>query len=242
MRRAMSSLLLLCLFLAHPAWGQAPEAFAELSVVAYGTQRLDLVSGLTVLEDGGEVIDQASGMRLVAAWIAYAEGQTLEARDAQLDGAVGQVRAAELFIDLQLGRVEAAGGVALLRPGLVVEAGGMGVDPSAGLAWLIGEVVATEPSASAAEAWIDLDDGRILLLGEYRYHDGLFELQGGAGTALQLDPIDLQGQATYDVRTEVDGAFLARVQGLRERMVDPAAEAAPSGARSPAPDGAPGGG
>lgn len=238
MRRTIPHLLAFCLCVAAVGPALAQEAFAELSVTAYGSQRLDLVSGLTVLEDGGEVVDQASGTRLVAAWIAYAEGQSLEAREAELEGAVGQVRAAELFIDLRDGRVEASGGVELRRSGLVVAASSMGVDASLGLAWLVGEVVASQPSAQAAEAWIDLEDGQVLLLGPYRYQDGPFELQGGAGSALQLDPIDLDGQATYDVRTEVEEALLALVREARERMQAPTPDGAPGGV----PEGGPGGG
>lgn len=221
MWRARTCAWLLVLLTLAPVLGQGAGPVAELSVTAFGAQRLDLSTGMTVLSDGGEVIDQASGTRLTASWIAYAEGQALEAMEAQLEGEFGELWALELNIDLALGRVEAHGGVELRRSGLIVGAEAMGFDPDEGLAWLQGEVAASLPTAAAAEAWIDVVDGRILLLGPYVYDDGAFVLRGGEGSMLQLDPIELLGEASFDASTEVDEDLWARVQAARERLLQP---------------------
>lgn len=194
------------------AAAQAPVA--DLTVVAYGVQRLDLATGRTVLEDGGEVVDRASGVRLTAAWIAYVEGAELEARDAVVEGDLGQVRADVVRIDLVGGRLRAEGDLAFERGGLVARADRLGLDGPAALAWLVGDVVAEHPEASAAEVWVDVADGRLLLVGPYRYVDGAFVLEGGAGATLQLDPVAGDGAAGFDARTAVDAAFAERVAAM----------------------------
>ena len=191
------------------AVAQAPVA--ELTVVAYGAQRFDLATGRTVLDEGGEVTDRASGVRMTAAWIAYVDGASLEARDATIDGALGRVRAARVVIDLALGRVRAEGDLEFERPGIRARAEHLGLDGPAGLAWLSGEVVADLPDATAAAVWIDVADGRLVLDGPYRYVDAPFELEGGADARLQLDPIAVADTTGYDARSSVEDDLAERI-------------------------------
>ncbi len=206
------------------AVAQAPVA--ELTVVAYGTQRLDLATGRTVLEEGGEVTDRASGVRMTAAWIAYVEGASLEARDATIEGDVGRVRAARVVIDLALGRVTAEGDLTFERPGIRARSERLGLDGPAGLAWLAGGVVAALPDAAADAVWIDVASGRMVLVGPYRYADGPFELEGGAGADLQLDPITIEGVPGYDARSEVEADLVERIAAVAASL-DPGPSAAP---------------
>ncbi len=220
--------LLAVLALAAPtlpfAGAQAPVA--ELTVVAYGAQRFDLASGRTVLEEGGEVTDRASGVRMTAGWIAYIDGASLEARDATIDGALGRVRAARVVIDLASGRVRAEGDLEFERPGIRARAEYLGLDGPAGLAWLAGGVVADLPDATAAAVWIDVADGRLVLDGPYRYADGPFVLEGGVGARLQLDPITVDDAAGYDARTDVEDDLVERIASVAA-VVDVAAPAGP---------------
>lgn len=199
---------------------------AELTVVAYGAQRFDLASGRTVLDAGGEVIDRASGVRMSAAWIAYVDGASLEAREATIDGALGRVRAARVFIDLALGRVRAEGELTFERPGIRARAERMGLDGPGGLAWLAGGVVAELPDVAADAVWIDVGDGRLVLVGPFRYSDGPITLEGGAGARLQLDPIVVDGAPGYDARTDVDAALVERIAATAASL-DPVPSAAP---------------
>lgn len=217
------------LLLAALAWAVPPlphavaqSTIAELTVVAYGAQRLDLATGRTVLDAGGEVTDRASGVRMTAEWIAYVEGASLEAHDATVEGDLGRVRAARVFIDLALGRVRAEGDLEFERAGIRARAERLGLDGPAGLAWLAGGVVAELPDAAADTVWIDVVDGRVVLVGPYRYADGPIALEGGDGARLQLDPIVVDGTPAYDVRSEV-------APDLAERIAATAAalEAAP---------------
>ncbi|MDF1524212.1 MAG: hypothetical protein P1P87_15525, partial [Trueperaceae bacterium] len=63
--RRLAFAVVAALALAGPS-GVAQEAVAELTVTAFGAQRFDLATGRTVLEDGGEVVDRSSGVRLTA--------------------------------------------------------------------------------------------------------------------------------------------------------------------------------
>lgn len=214
----MRSLLLLVV-LAGFGVGCAQNGVAELEVTAYGRQRVDLASGRTVLEDGGELIDRGSGVRLVAGWIAYAEGIEVTARDAAIDGELGRVDAPLVVIDLAAGRLTATGGVAWRREGLQVTGETLWFDAGAGIAGLLGGVEAVEPEASAAEVWIELAGGRVLLVGPYAYADGPLVLRGGEGAGLQLDAGDTDGGIVYDASTVVDedwSAMVAAARGTRE--------------------------
>lgn len=188
---------------------------ADLTVVAFGAQRLDLASGRTVLDDGGEIVDRRSGVRLVAAWIAYAEGVEVVAREARVIGDVGAVTAAEVTIDLSAGRVFAVGGVSWSRDGFEVAGASLWFDASAAMAGLFGGVAAAVPDAAAAEVWVDLIDGRALLIGPYRFVDGPLSWTGGAGGVLQLDPVEVDGVVAFDARSEADPAWSERVAGAR---------------------------
>jgi hypothetical protein len=195
------------------AWAQA--GVAELEALAYGRQRIDLASGRTILEDGGELIERGSGVRLVAAWIAYAEGVEVSARDVTIEGELGHVAAPRLTMDLVAGRLTASGGVAWRREGLQVSGETLWFDVDAGVVGLLGGVEAVEPDASAAEAWIELASRRVLLLGPYAYADGPLVLRGGQGAALQLDASDADEGVVYDASTAVDADLLAAVAAAR---------------------------
>jgi len=195
-------------------WAQS--GVAELEVKAYGRQRIDLATGRTILEDGGELIERGSGVRLVASWIAYAEGVDVDARDARIEGDLGRIDAPRVVIDLGLGRLTASGGVVWRRAGLVVSGERLWFDAEAGVIGLLGGTEAQEPDASANEVWIDLASGRVLLFGPYRYADGPLVLRGGEDGALQLDAVETDDGVVYDASTVVDADWLATVAALRE--------------------------
>jgi len=195
------------------AWAQS--GIAELEVTAYGRQRIDLASGRTVLDDGGELIERASGVRLAAAWIAYTEGVEVSAREASIDGDLGLVAAPLVVIDLIAGRLTASGGVTWQRAGLEVTGETLWFDDDAGIVGLWGGVEAVEPEASAAEVWIELANGRVLLVGPYAYADGVLVLRGGEGADLQLDANDAGEGVSYDANTAVDADLRAAVGAAR---------------------------
>jgi len=213
--RARLRTILLLAALAATAVGWAQGGIADLEVTAYGRQRIDLASGRTVLEDGGELIERGSGVTLVAAWIAYAEGIEVTAREASIEGDVGHIEAPRVAIDLIAERLTASGGVAWRREGLRVTGETLWFDVDAGVVGLLGGVEASEPGASAVEAWIELAGGRVLLVGPYAYADGPLVLRGGEGAGLQLDARQTDEGVVYDASTAIDDDWRAAVATAR---------------------------
>jgi hypothetical protein len=211
-------LVLVALFalLAAPFAGAA--LLAELTVVAYGAQRFDLATGFTELVDGGEVIDQASGVRLTAPWLRYAEGDQLEARDADVELPLGRLSAPRVEVDLHEARLVASGGVTLIEPtGQVITAATVIFDAREGWAIARGDVTGSDPSFTAAALYVDVESGRLVLEGPYRYQDGLMGLRSEDPAArLQLTPqVDDDGTvAGYDARTRLDDDLQARLEAV----------------------------
>ena len=187
--RLLLLMVLLASSLAALVRAEQPAPLAELSVTAFGAQRLDLATGFTELVDGGIVVDQGSGVRLEAPWLRYAEGERLDAQDALVEGAFGSLTAARVRLDLLARRLEAEGGVTLRAEGTEVRADALRYDTQDGWLRAIGEVVGDEPAFEAAALWYDTIDGRIVLVPPYAYQDGPLALRAEAGGApLQLTP------------------------------------------------------
>lgn len=223
---ALGSLLVLALILAALTGGavlvvqaQPAGAFAELSVTAYGAQRLDLATGFTELPDGGEVVDRGSGVRLEAPWLRYAEGERLEATDALVHGPFGEVFAPGLTLDLTRRRLYADGGVSLSTPSGTVRAATLRFDADDG--WILArhDVHSDAPALEAAGIWYEIARGRLLLLPPYVYVDGPITLRADAdGAPLQLTP-DVADDGTvngYDATTELDDDMLPRALAANE--------------------------
>jgi hypothetical protein len=194
----------------EPAAG-APEAdadsFAQLSVIAYGAQRFDLATGFTELSDGGEVIDRGTGVRLAAPWLRYAEGDRLEASDALVHGAFGELTAAKLTLDMARRELRAEGGVRLVTPHGAVSAQTLAFDADGGWVLVRGDIRSEDVDLTAAAVWFEVAGGRLVLLPPYLYVDGPVTLQAdGDGAPLQLTP-ELHDDGTlagFDATTRLD--------------------------------------
>ena len=200
-----------------PLAAQEASPFAELTVTAHGSQRLDLATGFTELPDGGTVVDRGSGVRLEAPWLRYREGERLEARDALARGPFGQVSAPQLTLDLAAHELHADGGVVLETNQGVVEADAVRFDARAG--WLLasGGVRSERPVLEAAAVWYEADGGRLLVLPPYRYEEGPLTLQADVdGAPLQLTPaFEADGALVgYDASTDLDDDVELRLQGV----------------------------
>ena len=223
---AIVALMALALILAALAGGaalvvraQPASAFAELAVTAYGAQRFDLATGFTELPDGGEVVDQGSGVRLEAPWLRYAEGERLEATDALVHGPFGEVFAPGLTLDLGQRQLYADGGVRLSTPSGTVRAATLRFNANDG--WILArhDVHSDMPALEAAGVWYEIDGGRLLLLPPYAYADGPITLRADAeGAPLQLTP-EVADDGTlngYDATTDLDDDLRSRVRAATE--------------------------
>ena len=227
LRAVVSSCVSCCFFIgvlavAPVASGQAsePEPFAGLTVTPAGGEVFDISTGMTTLPDGGEVVDAATDIRLVAPFIRMQEGAWLEARAPVVQGKFGELSATELAFDLDSLVLEAEGPLRLVREGLVLEAQ---------RARYIGDeelVAFTDPTSegagfSAAQILLDPNTGHALLVGPYRYEDGLFTLSSdepGALLALTWSVVDDVGG--YDASTDIPEGLLTRFAPLLDAPAD----------------------
>lgn len=205
------------LFVLAPIAAQEASPFAELSVTAHGSQRLDLATGYTELPDGGTVVDRGSGVRLEAPWLRYLEGERLEARDALARGPFGHVSAPRLTLDLAGQELHAEGGVVIETEQGAIAAEAVRFEAGAGWLLAYGGVRSEVPALEAEAVWYEADGGRLLVLPPYRYQDGPLTLQADAdGAPLQLTPaFEADGAlAGYDASTDLDDDVEARLQGV----------------------------
>lgn len=184
--------------------GAGAAGFAALDIVPAGEQIFDISSGRTLLPDGGEVIDHATGVRLLAPYIAFAEGRSLEATDVLVTGSFGSFRAATLTIDIEGALLSAAGGVLLERDSLTLTAPELIYDAGAEIARFSGPVTGTDPDFEAAGLLLDTLSGTVMLLGPYRFQDGPLTLASSRDDGrLELVFTLLDGEPNYSAATEI---------------------------------------
>lgn len=188
-----------------------PAAFAALDIVPAGAQIYDITSGRTELPDGGEVIDNATGVRLIAPYIVFAEGDAIEATEVEVRGSFGLFHAATLRIDIATATLTASGDLQLERGSLVLEAAELRYDAAAEIASFAGPVRGNSPSFEAAGLLLDARSGMVLLLGPYRFQDGPFTLTSERDEGLlELAIVEAEGGTVYQAATEVAAATLER--------------------------------
>ena len=170
------------------------EAFAGLTVVAYGDQVVDIFTGVTTLPEGGEIIDRENGITLSAEWIRYQEGEFVEAEAVRVTGEFGVAHAAEVYIDLTQGRLDASGEVRYEREDIGLTAAALRYFPETGIVDFEGPVTGVGAEFEAASAAYDSNSGVLVLAAPYRYQDVLFELSSEReGALLSLTPAAEEG-------------------------------------------------
>lgn len=205
-----------CALLISSAFGQG--GVAGLSVVSYGPQTLDLASGRTVLIAGGEIRDAVTGVIIDAAWISYIEGVEILAEAATVRGTVGLITAPVLRIDLLNGTLMADGGVRWQRDALETRAVALFYDETEALVGLLGGIVSVAPNFVGVALWIELSSQRALLVGPYRYQEGVLSLAGEEGSALQLDILERDGSEVFLVTSAVASDLLEAVARVQARV------------------------
>lgn len=197
-----------------------PEPFAALTITPYGPEIFDIGTGTTTLPEGGEVVDAATGIRLVAPRIEVQEGVRIQATDPVVSGSFGELTASSLDLDLQTRVLEAAGPITLAREGLVLEAQRATYHGGLELASFV-RPTSNAPDFSAERVLLDPNTGHALLLGPYRYQDGPFTLSSdeeGAVLALLWSVVDEVGG--YDASTDVPEELQDRFAPLLPTVVD----------------------
>ncbi len=208
-------LLLLCLFAAYayrPA--AAAEPFAALTVTATGRQLFDITTGVTTLPDGGIISDQTTGVAVTAKFVEYIAGTFVRAEQVEVVGDFGVVTTPELYLDLVEGKLEAGGGLELVRDGLAMRAEALIYDANRQIAVFSGGVVATGPRFETDRLYLDVSTGDVILDGRYLFEDTLFTMESPEeGGQLELIFSLRDDVPIYDVATEVRPELIALFEG-----------------------------
>ncbi|MFM9420298.1 hypothetical protein ACKLNZ_06390 [Thermus scotoductus] len=152
--------------------------FATFSVEPFGTQRVNLDTGVTTLPQGGVLTDHENGLRLKGSYIEYKEGSFVRARKVELLSQKETFLAESLEHDIpkQEARfkgltfsnpdfkgLKAERALALFAENIVV---------------LKGRVQAESPRLQAETLVVNLKDQEALALGSFTYQEGKATLRG----------------------------------------------------------------
>ncbi|RTG99321.1 hypothetical protein CSW23_13825 [Thermus scotoductus] len=174
--------------------------FATFSVEPFGTQRVNLDTGVTTLPQGGVLTDHENGLRLKAGYLEYKEGSFVRARSAELLSEKETFLAQSLEHDIpkqearfkgltfsnpDFKNLRAKEALALFSEDVVI---------------LKGSVQAESPRLQAEALVADLKGREALVLGSFLYQEGKATLKGqGASARLYLRFVGGKVQASTKV-------------------------------------------
>lgn len=190
---------------------QSPAPLAALTVLPKGAIEYDITSGVTLLPQGGTVIDKGTGVRLEATELRYVDGEYIRAQGAKVSGSLGTLRAQRLDINVPSATLDASGDLLLEREGLSLAAASMHYDVGEQLIEFLDCVGVDAPAFKAERLLLDTRTGNALLVGTYSYQNGILTLTSPeAGGMLQLTLTTVDGAPAYDATTKVSPDVLAR--------------------------------
>lgn len=193
------------------------DAVARLEVVATGEQTLDVLTGETVLVDGGVIIDRKTGLELNAPTIRYVQGDFIQAENANARMAGGTFTADTIRVDVTALTAEAGGRVSFEREGLRLTAPQAGIDFEREFA-TFQTATGKNPMLEAERLILNLNGGAAVLLGPYMFQNGPFTLSDDrSDSALQIDPVEREdGSVSYRAANEVNDALWEQIKPYRE--------------------------
>jgi hypothetical protein len=189
--------------------------FAGFSVEANGDQQVDLATGVTTLPRGGTLTDNRNGLRLVAPYIQYKDGEFIRARQAQFN--TGDTRFNALELDYQLkGETVRLKGLTVSSPDF------SSISAQDGLALLgenrlvlSGDIRSQAPQLKAGKMVVDTQSRQALVIGAYTFQDGANRLSGTRADSLLL--LSFQSGKTQ-VTTRVAAEVLARLRPFADKL------------------------
>jgi hypothetical protein len=195
----------------EPAGQEAGQVFSGLAVVAFGEQEVDIVTGITTLPEGGQIIDREHGVTLTAESMRYREGEFVQAQGVEVAGRFGNATSDFVEVDLVAGTVDATGNLRFEREDLRLIAGSLHYDVEEAVVRFGGPVTGEGVGLEAAAIVLDADSGELLLVGPYRYQDELFELSSEReGALLSLTPAE-DGSGRLVASSRVESGLLERL-------------------------------
>ena len=192
------------------------DGVARLEVIATGEQTLDVLTGETVLTDGGVIVDRKTGLELTAPHIRYLQGEFINATDASASMAGGVFETDQIAIDVENLTADAEGNVGFEREGLRLIAPEADIDFGREFA-IFDDASGANPALQARRLILNLDGGVAVLLGPYLFQNGPFELSDDRdASSLQIDPIEREdGSVSYRAANEVDDSLWEQIEPYR---------------------------
>ena len=188
-------------FLAPFVLAQATP-FAALQITPYGDQTVDLATGVTTLSQGGEIVDEESGVTLTGSLVTYKEGDHVEVTDGEVAGEFGSLAAPTVRLDASAQTLEATGGVRFEGEGLALQSDTLTLYLEPDIAVAAGSLTSETPALEAAALLVDLQQNAALVVGPYRYTNGPLTLQSDTKDFLSLtwgaDETDFEASTTVD--------------------------------------------
>lgn len=213
--RAEFSLRITGLLLALTAALLLGARFAGFSVEANGDQQTDLATGVTTLPQGGTLTDNKNGLKLVAPYIQYKDGEFIRARQAQFNSGDTRFSAGELDYQFK-------GETARLKELTVSSKDFSGISAQEGLALLAenrlvlaGDVRSQSPQLRANKMVVDSQSRQALVIGNFSFQDGNVRLSGNRADSLLL--LTFQGGKTQ-ATSRVPADVLARLRPFADKL------------------------
>lgn len=157
--------------------------FAAFSVEPFGTQRVNLETGVTTLPQGGVLVDNENGLRLQGSFIEYKEGAFVRARGLRLLSKEETFQAGSLDHDVKKQVAQFQDLVFSNRDFKSVRAEEGMVYFNEDVVVLRGSVRAQNPTLEADTLVIQLKTREALVLGRFVYREGRTTLKGNTPSA-----------------------------------------------------------
>ena len=171
---------------------------------------MDLATGVTTLPQGGEIVDEESGVTLSGSLVTYKEGDYVEVTDGEVTGGFGFLAAPTVRLDLTEQTLGATGGVTFEGEGLALRSDTLTLYLEPDIAVAAGGLTSETPALQAAALLVDLQQNAALVVGPYRYENGPLVLQSEAA-----DLLGLAWGATetdFEASTAIDPALQTRLE------------------------------
>ena len=180
--------------------------FAALNLKPKGESLYNINTDVTTWPQGGEIIDKARGIKLVAEFVEYQEGVYIKAKNAQAEGFFGVLNTPELNLDATTNIITSTGGISLNQGGLNLSADTLRLYLDQSIVVLSGNVSNQAPSFQTAHLVIKIGAGYALLVSPFTYQDGALNLsKSSVGSLIQLNQTKEADESfTYSISTTLD--------------------------------------
>ncbi|MFN4074222.1 MAG: hypothetical protein ACK4G4_12525, partial [Thermus sp.] len=166
--------------------------FAAFSVEPFGTQRVNLDTGVTTLPQGGILVETTNGVRIEAQYIEYKPASFILAKEAELLIKEILVRGRELNLDLVSQKISIKSFLLKKGPFANLSADEAYLFAEESILLMRGNITLVSPELHANLAVINLRTQQALIIGPFSYQ-GKKERDAGSRLFLYLEGSTIKG-------------------------------------------------